>query len=112
MSSHKRSDPLNDPLSKREAQVLALIVAGRRNKETARDLGISPRTVEAHRASIMAKVGARTLADLVRIAVTVPPKVTSPQAPPASAQDDSIASPGPASSAVNPRSARNPQGQT
>ena len=71
----RRERALNDPLTPREAAVLASIVSGRQNKETARDLGISPRTVEVHRGHIMTKLGARTLADVVRIAIVSPPKV-------------------------------------
>ncbi|MDE2016319.1 MAG: DNA-binding response regulator, partial [Hyphomicrobiales bacterium] len=44
-------------------------VAGDQNKEAARALGISPRTVEIHRANILRKTGARGLADLVRAAM-------------------------------------------
>ncbi|NBQ39539.1 MAG: LuxR family transcriptional regulator, partial [Alphaproteobacteria bacterium] len=43
------------------------ISAGASNKEAGRQLGISPRTVEVHRARIMEKIGARNTADLVRI---------------------------------------------
>jgi len=56
-------------LTGRERQVLELIVAGRLNKQIADDLGISIKTVEAHRANIMDKLGARTMADLMRIAL-------------------------------------------
>ena len=56
-------------LTTREAQVLERIVAGRLNKQIADDLGISIKTVEAHRANIMDKLGARTMADLMRIAL-------------------------------------------
>jgi FixJ family two-component response regulator len=56
-------------LTARERQVLDLIVAGRLNKQIADDLGISIKTVEAHRANIMDKLGARTMADLMRIAL-------------------------------------------
>ncbi|MCO5101644.1 MAG: response regulator transcription factor [Burkholderiaceae bacterium] len=56
-------------LTAREHQVLDLIVAGRLNKQIADDLGISIKTVEAHRANIMDKLGARTMADLMRIAL-------------------------------------------
>jgi two-component system response regulator TtrR len=56
-------------LTVRERQVLDLIVAGRLNKQIADDLDISIKTVEAHRANIMTKVGARTMADLMRIAL-------------------------------------------
>lgn len=64
---------LNDRLSERESQVLAAIVAGRETKEIGRDLGISHRTVEAHRIHIREKLGARNTADIVRIAMTLPP---------------------------------------
>lgn len=56
-------------LTSREAQVLERIVAGRLNKQIADDLGISIKTVEAHRANIMEKLGANTVADLLRIAL-------------------------------------------
>jgi FixJ family two-component response regulator len=55
-------------LTSREAQVLERIVAGRLNKQIADDLGISIKTVEAHRANIMEKLGANTVADLLKIA--------------------------------------------
>ena len=56
-------------LTGRESQVLERIVAGRLNKQIADDLGISIKTVEAHRANIMEKMGANTVADLLRIAL-------------------------------------------
>jgi FixJ family two-component response regulator len=56
-------------LTSREAQVLQRIVAGRLNKQIADDLGISIKTVEAHRANIMEKLGANTVADLLKIAL-------------------------------------------
>ncbi|MDO9243882.1 MAG: response regulator [Rhodocyclaceae bacterium] len=55
-------------LTEREREVMALAVEGLSNKETARRLGISHRTVEIHRARIMHKTGADTLIDLLRIA--------------------------------------------
>ena len=52
-------------LSPREREVLGLIVAGLTNKEIGRALGLSPRTVETHRAHLFGKLGAPTLAQLV-----------------------------------------------
>ena len=54
-------------LTPREQQVLERIVAGRLNKQIAYDLGISIKTVEAHRASIMDKTNSGTVADLMRV---------------------------------------------
>jgi FixJ family two-component response regulator len=54
-------------LTPRERDVLSEIAGGASNKEAGRRLGISPRTVEVHRARIMDKTGARNTADLVRI---------------------------------------------
>ena len=56
-------------LTSRESQVLERIVAGRLNKQIADDLGISIKTVEAHRANIMEKLNANTVADLLKIAL-------------------------------------------
>ena len=54
-------------LTPRERQVLAQIIAGASNKVAGRTLGISPRTVEVHRARIMEKLGAKNACDLARI---------------------------------------------
>jgi len=62
-------DALMAKLTSREAQVLERIVAGRLNKQIADDLGISIKTVEAHRANIMEKLNANTVADLLKIAL-------------------------------------------
>jgi DNA-binding NarL/FixJ family response regulator len=56
-------------LTPREREVLALIAEGRTNKETAAQLGISPRTVETHRESLMRKLRIRTVAGLTRFAL-------------------------------------------
>ena len=56
-------------LSAREKEVLAGVVKGHSNKEIARELGISPRTVEAYRANLMMKMEADSLSDLVRMAI-------------------------------------------
>jgi two-component system response regulator FixJ len=78
----KRSAPINGTngvvfeftgralLTPREREVLAQIAAGASNKEAGRHLGISPRTIEVHRARIMEKIGARNAADLVRIVLS------------------------------------------
>jgi two-component system, LuxR family, response regulator FixJ len=59
--------PGRDRLTQREREVLTQIAGGASNKEAGRRLGISPRTIEVHRASIMIKLGAKNAADLVRI---------------------------------------------
>lgn len=56
-------------LSSREREVMDLVVDGSSSPEAARLLGISVRTVETHRARVMEKMGARGLADLVRMAI-------------------------------------------
>ncbi len=61
---HKRLDKL----TARELDVLSLVVAGHSNKEIARLLGISHRTVEIHRARVMEKSGATNLLELARFA--------------------------------------------
>ena len=56
-------------LSARERQVLAGVAQGRTNREIALELGISHRTVETHRESLMRKLGVRTVAGLTRLAL-------------------------------------------
>jgi len=56
-------------LSERERQVLEGLIAGHPNKTIAYDLGISPRTVEVYRANLMAKMEARSLSELIRMAI-------------------------------------------
>ena len=60
-----------DTLSERERQVLAQVVTGQPNKAIAFNLDISPRTVEVHRANVMAKMRARNLPELVRMSLAV-----------------------------------------
>lgn len=56
-------------LSRREREVLDLLVAGRSNKVIAHELGLSERTVEVHRAHMMERLGVRSLAEAVRLSV-------------------------------------------
>jgi FixJ family two-component response regulator len=63
--------PGRELLTQREREVLEQFTSGASNKEAGRHLGISPRTIEDHRANIMKKLGARNAADLVRIVMTV-----------------------------------------
>ena len=57
-----------DSLTKREREVFAHVVTGKLNKQIAYDLGITEKTIKVHRGRIMAKMGANSLADLVRLA--------------------------------------------
>jgi FixJ family two-component response regulator len=61
-------------LSAREQQVMLLVTAGKMNKQVAGELGISEITVKIHRAAVMRKMGARTLADLIRMADVISSK--------------------------------------
>jgi FixJ family two-component response regulator len=61
-------------LSAREQQVMLLVTAGKMNKQVAGDLGISEITVKIHRGAAMRKMGARSLADFVRMAEAIKPK--------------------------------------
>jgi FixJ family two-component response regulator len=69
-SQRKTTQGLLGKLTGRERQVLERIVAGRLNKQIADDLGISIKTVEAHRANIMEKLNVNTVADLLRLALS------------------------------------------
>jgi FixJ family two-component response regulator len=58
-----------DSLTPREREVLGLVTQGKANKVMAGDLGVSQRTVEIHRARVMEKMGANSLAQLVRMTI-------------------------------------------
>jgi FixJ family two-component response regulator len=60
-------------LSPREREVLDLVTKGKANKMVAGDLGVSQRTVEIHRAHVMQKMEANSLAELVRMMMTIKP---------------------------------------
>jgi two-component system, LuxR family, response regulator FixJ len=60
-----------ESLTPREREVLDLIVEGKANKVVAIDLGLSERTVEIHRANVMEKMGARSVAHLVKMHLTL-----------------------------------------
>jgi FixJ family two-component response regulator len=67
----KRSSQLRtnfEALTPREREVMGLVTAGLMNKQVAGELGLSEITVKIHRGNIMRKMGARSLADLVRMA--------------------------------------------
>ena len=57
-----------DILSRRERDVFELLVRGHTNRRIARLLGISPKTVETHRAHVLRKLGVHSIVDLVRFA--------------------------------------------
>jgi two-component system, LuxR family, response regulator FixJ len=65
-------------LTPREREVLDHLVAGKPNKTIAYDLGTSPRTVEVQRARVMEKMGARSLAELVRMVLAIQKDETKP----------------------------------
>lgn len=56
-----------EKLSDRERQVMDLMIKGLHNRHIAKELGISPRTVEVHKARVMEKLGAKNLVDFVRL---------------------------------------------
>jgi FixJ family two-component response regulator len=58
--------PGRQPLTRREREVLARLAVGASNKEAGRQLGVSSRTIEGHRANIMKKFGVRNAAELIR----------------------------------------------
>ena len=60
-----------ETLTPREREVLAHVLSGKLNKQTAYDLGTAERTIKAHRASIMEKLGVQSVAELVRLAERV-----------------------------------------
>lgn len=70
-----QDDAWYEKLTPREREVLYGIIDGKRNKVIAADLGISERTVETHRASVMTKANVHTVAELMAIALQAGPRV-------------------------------------
>ncbi len=70
-------------LSQREREVFALVTSGLLNKQAAAELGLKEKTVKVHRAQVMAKMGAESFADLVKIAqrLELKPKSSPPENP-------------------------------
>jgi two-component system, LuxR family, response regulator FixJ len=67
LGEHTRIRERLDTLTPREREVLDLLTQGKQNKAIAQDLGVSPRTVEIHRARVMEKMGAQSIAELVHM---------------------------------------------
>jgi len=66
-TTRSATDQRLERLTEREREILALIAAGHQNRDIAVQLGISPRTVEVHKARIMEKLECRSLAELIRV---------------------------------------------
>ncbi|MES2294389.1 MAG: response regulator [Pseudomonadota bacterium] len=71
---HKTAAKRLEKLTPREREVMTLVIEGNANKRMAYVLGINQRTVETHRATIMKKLEARTLSDLIHIAIAAAPR--------------------------------------
>jgi FixJ family two-component response regulator len=74
LQAMERKTRLLSSLTTRERQVVSLLVRGLHHAQIGDELGISPRTIEVHKARIMAKLGIRSVAELVQVALDPPPK--------------------------------------
>jgi FixJ family two-component response regulator len=67
LGEHAKIDARLQTLTEREREVLDLMILGKQNKAVAQELGVSPRTIEIHRARVMEKMDVQSVAELVRI---------------------------------------------
>jgi two-component system, LuxR family, response regulator FixJ len=87
LAERTRTHERFESLTPREREVLALVTSGKPNKVMAGDLGVSQRTVEIHRARVMEKMGASSLAQLVRMVMDLNESADSPVAIAPSSRD-------------------------
>ena len=71
LGEHERIRAHLQTLTAREREVLDLMTQGKQNKAIAQDLGVSPRTIEIHRARVMEKMNAQSVAELVRMMLDI-----------------------------------------
>ena len=67
LGEHARIRARLETLTEREREVLDLMIQGKQNKAVAQELGVSPRTIEIHRARVMEKMDVQSVAELVRM---------------------------------------------